>query len=108
MERVNNCNLIDLGSSGPCMTWTNNSHGITNTMEILDRAICNVEGRTMFPEGTAKVLPITYSDHSLFVVYTQGKRKLNTDGCSRENETRIWIWQARQQHKPINRAIGNL
>ncbi|XP_028097675.1 uncharacterized protein LOC114297443 [Camellia sinensis] len=41
LDRVNNCNLIDLGSLGPRMTWTNNRHSLANTMERLDRAMCN-------------------------------------------------------------------
>ncbi|KAL7206721.1 hypothetical protein ACSBR2_019436 [Camellia fascicularis] len=54
LERINNCNLIDLGSSGPKMTWTNNRQ-----------------------EATVRVLPRTYSDHSLLLVYTQGMHILN-------------------------------
>ncbi|KAL7165463.1 hypothetical protein ACSBR2_041197 [Camellia fascicularis] len=33
LDHVNNCNLIDLGSFGPRMTWTNNRQGLANTME---------------------------------------------------------------------------
>ncbi|CAL5421638.1 unnamed protein product [Camellia sinensis] len=43
LDRINNCKLIDLGSSGPRMTWTNNHQGTANTMERLDRALCNEE-----------------------------------------------------------------
>ncbi|KAL7212328.1 hypothetical protein ACSBR2_015082 [Camellia fascicularis] len=57
LDRVNNCNLIDLGSSGPRLTWTNNRQGLANTMERLDRAMCNAEWRTMFPEAIVRVLP---------------------------------------------------
>ncbi|KAL7165830.1 hypothetical protein ACSBR2_036656 [Camellia fascicularis] len=77
LERINNCNLIDLGSSGPKMTWTNNRQCLANTMERLDRALSNLEWRTMFPEATVKVLPRTYSDHSPLLVYTQGMHTLN-------------------------------
>ncbi|KAI8025928.1 hypothetical protein LOK49_LG02G00273 [Camellia lanceoleosa] len=41
MERINNCNLIDLGSVGPHLTWTNNRQGLANSMERLDRAMSN-------------------------------------------------------------------
>ncbi|KAI7994532.1 putative membrane-associated kinase regulator 2 [Camellia lanceoleosa] len=71
LDHVNNCNLIDLGSFGPRMTWTNNRQGLANTMERLDRAMCNTEWRTIFPEATVKVLHRTYSDHSPLVVCTQ-------------------------------------
>ncbi|KAI7994725.1 hypothetical protein LOK49_LG11G01813 [Camellia lanceoleosa] len=33
IDRINSCNLIDLGSTGPRMTWTNNRKGLANTME---------------------------------------------------------------------------
>ncbi|XP_028123763.1 uncharacterized protein LOC114320887 [Camellia sinensis] len=77
LERINNCNLIDLGNTGSKMTWTNNHQGLANTMERLDRALSNPEWRTMFPEATVRVLPRTYSDHSPLLVYTQGMHILN-------------------------------
>ncbi|XP_028104122.1 uncharacterized protein LOC114303175 [Camellia sinensis] len=77
LKRINNCNLIDLGSSGPKMTWTNNRQGLANTVERLNRALSNPEWRTMFPEATVRVLPRTYSDHSPLLVYTQGMHSLN-------------------------------
>ncbi|XP_028120402.1 uncharacterized protein LOC114317817 [Camellia sinensis] len=104
-ERINNCNLIDLGSVGPRLTWTNNRQGLANTMERLDRAMSNAQWRTLFfLEGTVRTLPRTYSDHSPLVVFTQGKLKLNTDGCSRgdpgqshyggllRDEVGSWVW----------------
>ncbi|XP_028090167.1 uncharacterized protein LOC114290449 [Camellia sinensis] len=42
-ERVNNCNLMDLGCAGPKLTWSNNRKGWANTMVRLDRAMCNTE-----------------------------------------------------------------
>ncbi|KAL7161502.1 hypothetical protein ACSBR2_042045 [Camellia fascicularis] len=82
-ERVNNYNLLDLGSVGPRFTWTNNRQGMANTMERLDRAMSNEQWRAFFPEGTVRTLPQTYSDHSSLVVYTQGKLEMNTDGSSK-------------------------
>ncbi|KAI7984238.1 hypothetical protein LOK49_LG15G00066 [Camellia lanceoleosa] len=77
LDRVNNCNLIDLGSSGPRMTWTNNRHGLANTMERLDKAMCNANWRTLYPEASVKVLPRTYFDHSPLIVYTESMHSLN-------------------------------
>ncbi|KAL7239070.1 hypothetical protein ACSBR2_005045 [Camellia fascicularis] len=76
-ERINNCNLMDLGSVGPRLSWTNNRQGLANTMERLDRAMSNDKWRALFPEGTVRTLPRTYSDHSPLVVYTQGMHPLN-------------------------------
>lgn len=52
-------------------------------MERLDRAVCNSDWRLVFNDGVVQNLPRTYSDHSSLIVYTQGKLKLNTDGCAR-------------------------
>ncbi|KAI7993903.1 hypothetical protein LOK49_LG11G02222 [Camellia lanceoleosa] len=70
-ERVNNCNLLDLGSVGPRFTWTNSRQGIASTMERLNRAMSNEQWRALFLESTVRTLPRTYSDHSSLVVYTQ-------------------------------------
>ncbi|KAL7249456.1 hypothetical protein ACSBR1_011617 [Camellia fascicularis] len=70
-ERINNCNLIDLGSVGPRLTWTINRKGLANTMERLDRAMSNDKWRALFPEGIVRTLPRTYLDHSPLVVLTQ-------------------------------------
>ncbi|XP_028079594.1 uncharacterized protein LOC114281340 [Camellia sinensis] len=76
LDRVDKCNLIDLGSFGPNMTWTNNKQGMANTVERLDQAMCNADWRAMFLEATIRVLSKTYSDHSPLVVYTQGMHSL--------------------------------
>ncbi|KAL7213867.1 hypothetical protein ACSBR1_026324 [Camellia fascicularis] len=76
-ERINNYNLIDLGNVGPKLTWTNNKKGLANTMERLDRAVSNDKWRALFPEGTVRTLPKTYSDHSPLVALTQGMHPSN-------------------------------
>ncbi|KAI7983560.1 hypothetical protein LOK49_LG15G02517 [Camellia lanceoleosa] len=68
-ERINNCNLIDLESVRPLLTWTNNRQGLANTMERLNRAMSNDQWRVFL---TVRTLPRTYFDHSPLVVHTQG------------------------------------
>ncbi|XP_058189471.1 uncharacterized protein LOC131307071 [Rhododendron vialii] len=63
-DHVNNCNLVDLGFSGPKFTWNNGRKGMANVQKRLDRALCNEEWRNLFPEGHLK---------------------LNTDGCFYES-----------------------
>ncbi|KAI7984919.1 hypothetical protein LOK49_LG14G01355 [Camellia lanceoleosa] len=72
LERISNCNLMDLGCSGPKLTWTNNRQGMANTKERLDRALYNAAWSSLFPSCTVRNLPRTYSDHSPFVVFTEG------------------------------------
>ncbi|KAL7161591.1 hypothetical protein ACSBR2_042122 [Camellia fascicularis] len=83
--RIDRCKLMDLGCFGPNLTWSNGRQGLANTLERLDREVCNTEWRLAFSEGAVKNLPRTYSDHSPLIVYTQGKIKLNTDGCARRD-----------------------
>ncbi|CAL8164027.1 unnamed protein product [Prunus armeniaca] len=51
--------MIDLSYSGPKFTW-NNKRVYTR----LDRAICNMQWRRLFPEANVQHLPRTTSDHN--------------------------------------------
>uniref|UniRef100_A0A2N9GX50 CCHC-type domain-containing protein n=1 Tax=Fagus sylvatica TaxID=28930 RepID=A0A2N9GX50_FAGSY len=60
---MNNCNMIDLGFSGPKYTWTNGQPVSSLIMQRLDRAWANSEWRTFFPEAFVSHLTHTHSDH---------------------------------------------
>ena len=77
IERVNNCNLMDLGCTGPKLTWSNNRKGWAITMVRLDSAMCNTEWRSSFSDDLDLNLPRTYSDHSPLMIFTQGKHSFN-------------------------------
>ncbi|XP_028067839.1 uncharacterized protein LOC114270505 [Camellia sinensis] len=77
LDNINHCGLMNLGCTGPKFTWSNNRQGLANTMERLDRALCNAEWRIIFLEGAVQNLPRTYSDHSPLMVYTEGITKLS-------------------------------
>ena len=60
---INDCNMIDLGFSGPKFTWSN-CHDITSLiMERLDRAIANPNWRILFSKASVSHLTRTHSDH---------------------------------------------
>ncbi|KAL7253115.1 hypothetical protein ACSBR1_007602 [Camellia fascicularis] len=75
--RLNRCKLIDLGCSGPRLTWSNGRQGMANTLEKLDRAVCTTEWRLQFQEGAVRNLPRTYSDHAPMIIYTKGMQHSN-------------------------------
>jgi hypothetical protein len=64
-DRINMCNLIDIGSMGPKFTWRGPIyHGGQRIYERLDRALCNESWRMSYPDGFVKVLTrVEFSDH---------------------------------------------
>ncbi|CAK8532340.1 unnamed protein product [Lathyrus sativus] len=64
-ERVNSCNLLDLGTSGSKFTWRRPVYnGGQRIFEKLDRALGNEECRIEFPNGDVRMLTrLDFSDH---------------------------------------------
>ncbi|GAU26402.1 hypothetical protein TSUD_278470 [Trifolium subterraneum] len=64
-ERMNACQLLDMGAMGPKFTWRGPIyHGGQRIFERLDRALCNENWRLVFPDGYVKVLTrVEFSDH---------------------------------------------
>jgi hypothetical protein len=64
-ERIDACQLIDIGSVGAIYTWRGPVyHGGQRIYERLDRALSNDLWRLAFPDGYVKVLPrLDFSDH---------------------------------------------
>lgn len=58
---IDQCNLIDLGFSGPGLTWTNFRDGRANVRKRLDRAISNRKWRLFFPEAQVVHLARTHN-----------------------------------------------
>lgn len=52
------CNLLDLGFSGPPFTWKSGQ-----LLERLDRVLCNPAWQNLFPETSITHLPLPTSDH---------------------------------------------
>ncbi|KAL7247368.1 hypothetical protein ACSBR2_002308 [Camellia fascicularis] len=100
-DRISSCNLMDLGCVGPRLTWTNNRKGWANTMVRLDRALCNTEWRTLFPEGYVRNLPRTYSDHSPLLIHTQGTNPSNPP-CNVFKFQAAWL-----SHEDFSTVIEN-
>ncbi|MCH79376.1 endonuclease/exonuclease/phosphatase family protein [Trifolium medium] len=64
-DRINACNLLDLGAVGSKYTWRGPIyHGGQRIYERLDRALSNDMWRLLFPEAFVKILArLDYSDH---------------------------------------------
>ncbi|KAL5736384.1 hypothetical protein ACOSQ2_031172 [Xanthoceras sorbifolium] len=60
---INNNNLIDLGFVGQNITWLNKRGSRDEVWCRLNRALCFMDWRMLFPEGFVKHLPRTHSDH---------------------------------------------
>ncbi|XP_028799172.1 uncharacterized protein LOC114754555 [Neltuma alba] len=65
-DRVSECGLVDMGFKGPKFTWRGPLRpGCSRLYERLDRALCNSNFLTTFPDSFLKVLPRTkFSDHN--------------------------------------------
>ncbi|KAL0409588.1 UNVERIFIED_CONTAM: hypothetical protein Sradi_1893200 [Sesamum radiatum] len=62
------CELFDLGYTGPPLTWCNR-HCTPNTMnEQLDRACTNVGWSQLFPEASVWHVTMNCSDHMALVI----------------------------------------
>lgn len=68
---------MDMGFTGPKLTWTNGRQGLACVQKRLDRGLCNEEWRALFLEGMIQTLPYTYSDHSPFILHTMEIPNMN-------------------------------
>ncbi|KAK3010773.1 hypothetical protein RJ639_011993 [Escallonia herrerae] len=73
VNRINSCQLLDLGFQGPLFTWFRNRNGHCYLKERLDRGLCNRQWRLNFPEAFIKHLPRTHSDHCPILIDTKGE-----------------------------------
>jgi hypothetical protein len=68
------CGLTDLGYIGPKFTWTNCQDGNSFIKERLDRGVCNMAWRNLFPESQIHVEAAISSDHTPLLLYLEGSR----------------------------------
>jgi hypothetical protein len=66
--------LTDLGFIGPKFTWTNCQEGNSLIKERLDRGVCNMAWRNLFPESQISVEAAISSDHTPLLLYLEGSR----------------------------------
>ncbi|XP_031374122.1 uncharacterized protein LOC116188792 [Punica granatum] len=75
-DTLEDCSLMDLGSSGPHFTWRGQE--FTGYEQVvfkrLDRAVCNASWRSAFPEEAVRVLPCFKSGHHALLLDISGFR----------------------------------
>nr|GLL37714.1 uncharacterized protein LOC109159904 [Ipomoea trifida] len=67
-EWIHSEGLVDMGYFGPKFTWVKILSGGVAKSARLDRALCNVEGRQLFPEAAVSHLPRVASDHAPILI----------------------------------------
>ncbi|WCJ39803.1 DNAse I-like superfamily protein [Euphorbia peplus] len=72
--------LIDLGCNGPSFTWMRGNSEDSYSAARLDRALCNLDWRSSFPNASVTHLPRLNSDHSPILV------RLNEHNLVRTNK----------------------
>ncbi|CAL8991457.1 unnamed protein product [Prunus brigantina] len=63
IEWIDRNQLVDLGSSGAKFTWCNKRNAEGIIWKRLDRGLCNINWRLLFPEAHLSHLPRVNSDH---------------------------------------------
>jgi len=73
VERINACQLLDMGSVGSRFTWRGPIYLGCRIFERLDRGLCNDHWRFQFPEAYLRVLGrLNFSDHHPLLIYLKG------------------------------------
>lgn len=89
-ECMHECNLFDLGFTGPIYTWTNkHKNQTTHIRERLDRCLGNQKWISSFPNYVVKHLVNSSSDHSPLFLYTD---PINKPFCKRFIFDAAWIF----------------
>ncbi|CAL8176297.1 unnamed protein product [Prunus armeniaca] len=81
IEWIDKNHLIDLGFSGFNFTWCNKRGEEEIIWKRLDRGLCNIDWRFLFPEAHLSHLPRVISDHCPIMYFPQ----LERSNCTRLN-----------------------
>lgn len=76
MALFNDCSLLEIECKGCAFTWVNNREERHFIKEKLDRILCNLERRLLYPAAEASALPAVGSNHNpLLLTYTSDPMK---------------------------------
>nr|GMD70507.1 uncharacterized protein LOC109159904 [Ipomoea batatas] len=80
---MNSEGLIDMGFSGPKLTWVRGTHVGLAKGARLDRALCNVPWQIRFPGASVMHLPRISSDHTPILIRTDANVQGRTGAAFR-------------------------
>ncbi|KAL8139773.1 hypothetical protein V2J09_005794 [Rumex salicifolius] len=69
---IDEMELLDMGFSGSKFTWNRGSNPATRTSARLNRGLCNLQWRSLFPQASIRHLATNQSDHSPLLLSFNG------------------------------------
>uniref|UniRef100_A0A2N9HU49 CCHC-type domain-containing protein n=1 Tax=Fagus sylvatica TaxID=28930 RepID=A0A2N9HU49_FAGSY len=96
-EALLDCDLLDLGFSGPTCTWSNNREHTALVRARLDRVVASARWMSLFPMVFVSHLVVACSDHIGLLVDTDGGVGEQREGRRRKKLFRFektWIREA--------------
>jgi hypothetical protein len=100
---LEDCNLLDLGFTGPTFTWTNGRSGCELSLERLDRAVANPEWCQLFDAVDVQVLPRCFSDHNPLLVSISNSQHVKWRKSRQFRFEASWV--AHKEHKPLIKQV---
>ncbi|XP_019151927.1 PREDICTED: uncharacterized protein LOC109148646 [Ipomoea nil] len=98
---INEEGFVDMGYSGPKLTWVKHESTDGAKGARLDRAMCNLEWRGRYPEAVVEHLPCVASDHAPLLIRLYGRQ------CS--NRLNFFHFQAAWiTHQDLQQVVGRI
>lgn len=70
LRTMDDCNLLDVATTGGKFTWARNCAGQRRVAKRLDRGVANLNWRLAFPEAYVEILCKFHSDHNSLLLRT--------------------------------------
>lgn len=76
-QRLDDCNLFDMGASGTRFTWHGRQVSGSRLRVRLDRGLINLNWRHAFPDGRITVFPRAHGDHHALLLHSSLSASVN-------------------------------
>ncbi|KAF9619089.1 hypothetical protein IFM89_005103 [Coptis chinensis] len=67
-QMLHDCSFMDMGFSGQMFTWSNNKKGRNKVLKRLDRVVCNLNWRILFPNVYVQHIANKESDNKILCI----------------------------------------